>query len=104
MVLVTNDLNGIVPRAEGAFANCSPGSDGYELSYSCQGPACSSFDSNFHDFVCYKDASSTLICSNDVKCTSSILSYQSNFTFSQNEPDPWSPVMESEPDTWIPQD
>ncbi|KAF1366054.1 hypothetical protein EJ07DRAFT_150517 [Lizonia empirigonia] len=49
MVLVQKATNGIATRTEGAFANCGSGSDGYELSYSCQGPACSSLDVNFQN-------------------------------------------------------
>ncbi|KZM19663.1 hypothetical protein ST47_g8971 [Ascochyta rabiei] len=103
MNIVTKATNSIATRAEGAFANCR-GSDGYELSYSCQGPACSSLDVNFQNIVCHKDGSSRLICSNDTKCQHDASPYQSNFTFSQNEPDPWSPVMGNEPDTWVHQD
>ncbi|KAF9699209.1 hypothetical protein EKO04_002909 [Ascochyta lentis] len=104
MNLVTKATNSIATRAEGAFANCGEGGDGYELSYSCQGPACSSLDVNFQNVVCHKDGSSKLICSNNIKCQSGTSPYQSNFTFSQNEPDFWSPVMENEPDTWVHQD
>ncbi|KAH6620306.1 hypothetical protein C7974DRAFT_458375 [Boeremia exigua] len=96
--------NGIATQAKGALITCDSGSDGFELSYSCQGPACSSLNGNFLDITCHADGSSRLICSNDFKCQSGTPSYQSNFTFNQIEVDPWSPAMKNEPDTWVIQD
>jgi hypothetical protein len=95
--------NGVATRAEGSLAHCGSGSGDFELSYSCQGPSCSSLDGSLQNVVCHKDGSSILICSTDTKCQPGTSSYQSNFTFSQNEPDPWSPTMENKPDVWVPQ-
>lgn len=103
MVFKSRTTNGAATVAEGAFGHCGPASGDIELSYTCQGPACSSLDGSFQNVVCHKDGSSRLICSNDVRCEGGSPTYQSNFTFSQNEPDPWSPIMENKPDVRIPQ-
>jgi hypothetical protein len=39
-----------------------------------------------------------MTCSNDVKCPSGMSSFQSNFTFGQNEADPWNPSSQNEAD------
>lgn len=104
MSLATKTMNGIATRAEGAYTVCGPGDSDFELSYLCEGPACSSLDSGFQSVVCHKDGSSRLVCSNDAKCQPGTSLHQSNFSFSQNEPDPWSPTMENKPDIWVPQD
>jgi hypothetical protein len=44
-----------------------------------------------------------MICSNNVKCPTGISSYSSNFTFGQNEADPWNPFSQNEQDIWVPQ-
>ncbi|KAJ4984311.1 hypothetical protein SVAN01_10216 [Stagonosporopsis vannaccii] len=103
MLLSHKATAGIATRAEGSFTNCGLESNDFELAYNCRGPACSGLDGSFLDVTCHQDGRSRLICSNDSKCQPGTSSYQSNFTFSQNEPDPWSPVMENEPDTWVPQ-
>lgn len=43
-------------------------------------------------------------CSNDVKCSPSVASYISNFTFSQNDGDPWNPASLNERDNLIQQE
>lgn len=103
MVLSQKATTGIATQAEGTFTNCGSGSNDFELTYHCQGPACSSLDGSLLDITCHRDGNSRLVCSNGSKCQPETSSYRSNFTFSQNEPDPWSPVMENEPDVWVPQ-
>lgn len=44
-----------------------------------------------------------MICSNDVKCPPGIASYISNFTFSQNDGDPWNPAAMNERDSSVQQ-
>jgi hypothetical protein len=44
-----------------------------------------------------------MVCSNNVKCPTGISSYSSNFTFGQNDADPWNPFSQNEPDVWVPQ-
>lgn len=45
-----------------------------------------------------------MTCSNSVTCPDGISSYHSNFAFSQNQADPWSPTYANEPDTWVAQE
>jgi hypothetical protein len=42
-----------------------------------------------------------MVCSNNVKCPTGISSYSSNFTFGQNEADPWNPFSQNEQDIWV---
>jgi hypothetical protein len=42
-----------------------------------------------------------MVCSNDVKCPIGVQSYSSNFTFGQNEADPWNPNSQNEQDVWV---
>jgi hypothetical protein len=44
-----------------------------------------------------------MTCSNDVKCPNEISSFQSNFTFGQNEADPWNPSSHNEADSRVQQ-
>jgi hypothetical protein len=45
-----------------------------------------------------------MTCSNNIICPDGLSSYSSNFTFSQNEADPWSPNYANEPDSWVAQE
>ncbi|KAJ4373895.1 hypothetical protein N0V83_002634 [Neocucurbitaria cava] len=90
--------NGIT-QAAGIFSNCGPGVNTYELQYNCRGPACSAIN-GFQYVKCNADGGS-MSCSNDIKCAPGISSYTSNFTFTQNEPDPWNPSSQNEPDSWV---
>ncbi|KAH7078510.1 hypothetical protein FB567DRAFT_137376 [Paraphoma chrysanthemicola] len=88
-----------ITQAQGIFSNCGPGVNTYELQYDCKGPACTSIN-GFQNVKCNTDGG-TQRCSNSVKCPSGISSYYSNFTFEQNEPDPWNPVSQNEPDSRV---
>ncbi|KAF2476408.1 uncharacterized protein BDR25DRAFT_309806 [Lindgomyces ingoldianus] len=90
-------------EAKGLFSNCGPGIDTFELSYTCKGPSCSSI-TNFQNVKCNSNGGggSSVSCSNDIKCPPGISSYRSNFTFSQNAPDPKIPAP-NQPDNLIKQ-
>ncbi|KAH7402524.1 hypothetical protein BKA66DRAFT_604108 [Pyrenochaeta sp. MPI-SDFR-AT-0127] len=90
-----------VSQASGVFSNCGPGVNTYELQYHCKGPACSSIN-GFQNVKCNQDGGS-MTCSNDVKCPSGISSYMSNFTFTQNDGDPWKPSSQNERDSRVQQ-
>ncbi|KAH8714780.1 hypothetical protein GQ44DRAFT_404474 [Phaeosphaeriaceae sp. PMI808] len=90
-----------VTQVSGIFSNCGPGVNTYELQYKCNGPACSNIN-GFQKVGCNSDGD-TQICSNDVKCPTGISSYYSNFTFQQNEPDPWNPSSHNERDSLVSQ-
>jgi len=99
MILPHKATAGIATRVQGSFISCGVGRKDFELTYNRQGPACSGLDDSFLDITCHRDGSSRLICLIDSVCQSGRSSYQSNFTFTQNEPDPWSPTKENERDT-----
>ena len=72
-----------ISQATGQFSNCGPGVDNYELSYNCGGPSCGTI-TGFQGINCNSDGGDAVSCSNDVKCPPGVMSFQSNFTFSQN--------------------
>lgn len=45
-----------------------------------------------------------MTCSNNIKCPTGSSSFQSNFTFGQNELDPWSPNWANQQDVLVPQE
>ncbi|CAO2657646.1 Nn.00g037720.m01.CDS01 [Neocucurbitaria sp. VM-36] len=91
-----------ITQAAGVFSNCGPGVNTYELQYNCKGPACSVIN-GFQNVKCNTDGG-TMSCSNDVKCPVGVSSYMSNFTFTQNEGDPWKPSSQNERDSWVHQE
>ncbi|KAH7406079.1 hypothetical protein DE146DRAFT_630765 [Phaeosphaeria sp. MPI-PUGE-AT-0046c] len=90
-----------ITQAQGTFSNCGPGIDSYELSYNCRGPGCTAI-SGFQNVVCNSDGHG-MTCSNNVKCPNRTFSFHSNFTFGQNELDPWSPNWANQQDVLVPQ-
>ncbi|KAH9868472.1 hypothetical protein J1614_007544 [Plenodomus biglobosus] len=91
-----------ITQASGVFANCGPGTNTYALQYSCGGSACESIN-GFQNVKCNSDGG-RMLCSNSVKCPSGIASFISNFTFTQNDGDPWSPTSLNERDSLVQQE
>ncbi|OAL57003.1 hypothetical protein IQ07DRAFT_25238 [Pyrenochaeta sp. DS3sAY3a] len=102
MLDVKRQANSIT-EAAGIFSNCGPGVNTYELQYNCKGPGCSSINGFQKQGVTCNSDGGSLSCSNDVKCPPGISSYQSNFTFTQNDADPWNPASFNEIDSRVQQ-